>query len=68
MSGIDQFEVLQSAAGRWELVASFPVLELATAIARSRGANVRIVRATYEDGKKTSEDIILDLGATRGAA
>ncbi len=68
MSQIEQFEVLQMAGEHWELVAAFPALDFATEIARSRGANVRIVRATYENGKRVAEDIILDLGATRGAA
>jgi hypothetical protein len=43
-------------------------MEIATVVARNRGSNVRLVRATYEDGKKIAEDIILDLGATRGVA
>jgi hypothetical protein len=65
---LEQFEVFQLSGERWEFVAGFPVLDLATEIARTRGANVRVVRATYENGKKVAEDIIVDLGATRGAA
>jgi hypothetical protein len=68
MSRLDQFEVLQLVGDKWELVAAFPQMELATEVARNRANNVRLVRATYEDGKKIAEDIILDLGATRGVA
>ncbi len=68
MSLLEQFEVFQLAGGHWEFVAGFPVLAPATEIARTRGANVRVVRASYENGKRVAEDIIVDLGATRGAA
>jgi hypothetical protein len=68
MSRLEQFEVLQLVGERWELVAAFPQMDIATEVARNRKANVRLVRATYEDGKRIAEDIILDLGATRGVA
>jgi hypothetical protein len=68
MSRTEQFEVLQLVGGNWELVAAFPQLDLATEVAKNRKANVRIIRATYEDGKKVGEDLILDLGSTRGVA
>jgi hypothetical protein len=68
MSHLEQFEVLQLVGDKWELVAAFPQMEIATEVARNRTANVRLVRATYEAGKKISEDIILDLGATRDVA
>ena len=68
MSLLEQFEVFQLAGEHWEFVAGFPVLDFATEIARTRGANVRVVRASYENGKRVAEDIIVDLGATRGAA
>lgn len=68
MSRVEQFEVLRLIGERWELIGAFPQLELATAVAQSRSANVRIVRVTYEEGKKVAEDMILDLGSTRGVA
>jgi hypothetical protein len=68
MPPVEQFEVLQFVAGHWELVAAFPQLELATEVAKNRSANVRIVRASYENGRKVGEDIILDLGSMRGLA
>jgi hypothetical protein len=68
MSRLEQFEVLQLVGEKWELVGAFPQMDVAAEVARNRKANVRLVRATYEDGKKIAEDIILDLGATRGVA
>ncbi|MDT8069916.1 MAG: hypothetical protein ROO76_17270 [Terriglobia bacterium] len=68
MAHLEQFEVLQLHDEKWELVAAFHELELATEVARNRASNVRVVRATYEYGKKVSEEILLDLGSTRGIA
>jgi hypothetical protein len=64
----EQFEVLQLHENKWELVAAFQDLDLATEVARNRRSNVRLVRAVYEDGKRTSEEVLLDLGSTRGVA
>jgi hypothetical protein len=66
MTPVEQFEVLTLNGDRWELVAAFHEFDLANEVARNRSANVRLVRRTYENGKQISEDIILDLGATRG--
>ncbi len=68
MPRLEQFEVLQLNGDKWELVAAFADLDLANELVRVRGANVRLVRATYEDGKRVSEDIIVSLGNTRGSA
>lgn len=65
MSYLEQFEVLRLVGDKWELVAAFPQMELAAEVARNRGARVRLVRATYEEGKRIAEDVIVDLGATR---
>ena len=66
MTPVEQFEVLTLNGDKWELVAAFLEFDLANEVARTRTANVRLVRRTYENGKQVSEDIILDLGATRG--
>ena len=68
MAHLEQFEVLQLHEEKWELVAAFQDLELATEVARNRRSNVRVVRAGYEDGKRVSEEILLDLGSTRDVA
>ncbi len=68
MGRVEQFEVLQLNGEKWELIAAFEDMDLATAVARNRSSNVRLVRSAYEDGKKVSEDVILDLGSTRDVA
>lgn len=68
MAHLEQFEVLQLQDEKWELVAAFRDLDLATEVARNRRSNVRVVRAGYEDGKKVSEEILLDFGSTRDVA
>ncbi len=68
MARLEQFEVLQFHDDKWELVAAFQELELATEVARNRRSNVRVVRAVYEGGKKVAEEILLDLGSTRDVA
>jgi cytochrome b len=64
----EQFEVLQLHDEKWELVAAFQDMEIATEVARNRKSNVRLVRAAYEGGKRISEEILLDLGSTRDVA
>jgi hypothetical protein len=68
MSHLEQFEILQLQGDKWQLVAAFQDLDLANEVARNRRSNVRLVRATYEDGKRVSEEILLDLGSTRETA
>ncbi len=68
MAQLEQFEVFRFHDEKWELVAAFQDLDLASELARSRRSNVRVVRASYEDGKKVSEEILLDLGSTRDVA
>ncbi len=68
MASHEQFEVLQFQSEKWELVAAFPDLDVATEVARNRRSNVRVVRARYMDGKRVSEEILLDLGSTRDVA
>ncbi|HEX6881709.1 MAG TPA: hypothetical protein VF135_15160 [Terriglobales bacterium] len=68
MPRLEQFEVMQLSGDKWQLVAAFRDLDLANELVRVRGANVRLVRATYEDGKRISEDIIVSLGNPRGFA
>lgn len=68
MAHLDQFEVLQLQDEKWELVAAFRDLDLATEVARNRRSNIRVVRARYEYGKKVSEEVLLDLGSTRDVA
>ncbi len=68
MAHLEQFEVLQLHGEKWELVAAFQDLELATEVARNRRSNIRVVRVSYEDEKRVLEEILLDLGSTRDVA
>ncbi len=68
MGHLEQFEVLQLHEDKWELVAAFQDLDFANEVARNRHSNVRVVHSAYDDGKKISEEILLDLGATREIA
>jgi hypothetical protein len=68
MARLEQFEVLQLHGEKWELVAAFQDLELATEVARNRRSNIRVVRVSYEDEKRVLEEILLDLGTTRDVA
>lgn len=68
MAKLEQFEVLQLHGEKWELVAAFQDLELATEVARNRRSNIRVVRVSFEDEKRVLEEILLDLGSTRDVA
>lgn len=68
MARLEQFEVLQLHGEKWELVAAFQDLELATEVARNRRSNIRVVRVSYENEKRVLEEILLDLGSTRDVA
>ncbi len=48
--------------GRWELVAAFLDVQTAISVARARGRGVRLVRATYEDGRQTSQEVLMNTG------
>lgn len=62
----EQYEVWVLNDGRWEMAAWFNDFEVASAMASARNTRVRLIRATYEDGKKTASETIAEIGATRG--
>lgn len=61
-----QFEVWQMNEGRWELVSSFPEFDIAHAIAKNRKNRVRLLKVTYENGTALEQEVIADVGTTRG--
>jgi predicted LPLAT superfamily acyltransferase len=65
MARFEQYEVWELKQGRWEMAASFGDFEVANAVARERHYRVRLVRVTYEDGKKVQEEVLSEIGATR---
>lgn len=53
---------------RWEMVAAFQDFEVASAVARKRKRNVRLIQAVYEGNKLIEKHILADLGHIREAS
>ena len=68
MPRLDQFEVWVFQGSRWELAAAFFDLETASAVANNRRARVKLVHATYEEGRLTSSEILAEIGNIRNAS
>ena len=66
----EQFEIWAPAAdtSEWRLVAAFHDFDVATAVAKGREENVRLIRAVYVDGKVAEQHVLLDRGKTRHSA
>ena len=52
--------------GKWEFVSSFPEFDIAYSIAKNRKSRVRLLKVTYEDGAPVEQEMIAEVGATRG--
>ncbi len=65
MSRFEQYEIWALNGDRWEMIASFRDLDVASAVARNRSNRVRLMHVVYEDGKPVQEDILAEVGATR---
>jgi hypothetical protein len=61
-----QYEVWQMTDGKWEFVSSFPDFDIAYSIAKNRKSRVRLLKVTYEDGVSVEQEMIAEVGATRG--
>lgn len=66
MSRFQQYEVWQMTDGKWEFVSSFPEFDIAYSIAKNRNSRVRLLKVTYEDGAPVEQEMIAEVGATRG--
>jgi hypothetical protein len=67
----EQYEVWAIQGGenaRWEMVAAFSEFEVASAVARKRQRNVRLIHAIYEGNKLIEKHILADLGQIREAS
>ncbi|MBV9075528.1 MAG: hypothetical protein JOZ10_18030 [Acidobacteria bacterium] len=66
----EQYEIWSIASGgsRWEFVAAFHDFDVASAVARRRGQNLRLVHAIYVDGKLAEQQVLVELGKTRQTA
>lgn len=65
MARFEQFEIWSQQGESWERVAWFRDLEVASAVARSRAARMRLVHVIYEDGKAVEQQVLAELGAIR---
>jgi hypothetical protein len=61
----DQYEVWAMNKGKWELIAHFNDLDVASAVFKNRTYRQKLVHAIYEDGKVVKQDIIAEVGSTR---
>jgi hypothetical protein len=52
--------------GRWEFVSSFSEFDVAYAVAKNRKNRVRLLKVTYENGAAVGQEVIAEVGATRG--
>jgi hypothetical protein len=66
----EQFEIWAPSSGssQWQLVAAFHDFDVASAVAKGRENNVRLIRAVYVDGKVAEQHVLLDRGKTRQTA
>lgn len=65
MARWEQYEIWVQNGEKWEMLASFPDFEVASAVARNRVSKMKLMLTTYEDGVAVSKDVIAELGATR---
>jgi len=67
MARFEQYEVWIQSGESWVLSSSFADMEVAAAVARERGARVRLLRAVYEGPKLIEQQVIAEIGALRTA-
>lgn len=65
MAAWEQYEVWIQNGSKWEMLASFRSLDLASALARSRSNKMRLIHAAYDNEKLVSEEVLAELGMTR---
>jgi hypothetical protein len=71
MARWEQYEVWALPEGensRWEMIAAFTEFEVASAVARKRRSNVRLIHAVYDGSKLVEKHILADLGQIREAS
>ncbi len=64
---LEQYEVWVFRAGRWQMIAAFFDLDLASAVASKRNSRVKIVHALYEEGRLKDTEVIAEIGNIRSA-
>jgi hypothetical protein len=61
----EQYEVWSQNGKQWEMLAFFQDFEVASAVARNRSSNMRLVHSVYQDGAMVEQQILAELGTTR---
>jgi hypothetical protein len=61
----EHYEVWADKSGKWELIGAFLSLDVASAVARNYTYRVKLIHATFEDGKRIEEQLLAQLGSTR---
>jgi hypothetical protein len=61
----EQTEIWERKGEKWEMTSSWREFDVATAVARSKNAPMRLVHSVYDDARRVSEDVLAELGATR---
>lgn len=61
----EQYEVWKQTGEQWELVAWFRDFDVASAVAGNYSYRMRLVHAVFENGERTHEDVLAEVGATR---
>ena len=61
-----QFEIWVDNKGKWELIGLFRDIKVASAVFATRSYRQKLLHVTYdENGKKTAEDTVAEIGRTR---
>lgn len=70
MERYEQYEIWKPipASSRWELVAAFCDFDVASAVARERGQNFRLIHAVYDGNKLAEHHVIAEIGRSRQTA
>jgi len=61
----EQYEIWVLKASKWELSSAFRDFEVASGVARGRATGVRLIHATYEDGRCVQQDVLVEVGTVR---
>ena len=61
----EQYEVWKLVGDAWEIIAWFTDFAVASAVAGNYSYRMRLVHAVFENGQRTHEDVLAEVGATR---
>lgn len=67
MAQLEQYEVWAFENNRWEMIAGFFDQDVASAVAQSRGSQVKLILARYEDGDLVAQELIAEIGNLRNS-